>query len=81
MSRSNKVNYSKYETLQCRSCKECLEILEKENPGFNLWNPGGRIYLITCSDREVRHCEVGDSKPSDCMLWELAMDKYWENKI
>lgn len=80
MSRSNKVNYSKHETLQCRSCKECLEILEKQNPGFNLWNPGGRIYCITCSDREVRHCEVGDSKPSDCMLWEQAIDKFWEDR-
>jgi hypothetical protein len=74
------VNQSKYETLQCRNCKECLQIFEKENPGFNYWNPTGRIYLITCSDREVRMCEVGDSKPSGCMLWEQAMDKYWEDR-
>ncbi len=73
--RKNKVNQSKYESLECRICKECKNIIETENPSFNYWNSTGRIYLIVCSDGMTRTCEVGDAKPSDCLKWEQNMDK------
>lgn len=74
--RKNKVNQSKYESLECRNCLECKNIIETENPGFNYWNSTGRIYLIVCSDGMTRACEVGDAKPSDCLVWERNMDKW-----
>lgn len=73
---NNKVNKSKFETLKCRNCPECKEIIEKENPGFNLWNLGNKLYLIKCSDGITRMCEVGDSCPSDCLTWEMAFDSF-----
>lgn len=79
MGRSNKVNQAKYETLACRNCPACKRISEVETPGFNYWNSTGRTYLIICSDGFTRTCEVGDSKPSDCLTWEQNFNAWSES--
>jgi hypothetical protein len=76
----NKVNTAKYEILKCRSCLRCKSIEERKTPGFNYWYSTGCIYLIICDDGFTRICEVGEAKPSGCLIDEENWESWDSNE-
>lgn len=74
-----KVDKPKYERLECFSCSECKDIREMRNKEcFSFYKNTDRYYLVTCTDNQIRHCEVGEKRPTWCYKWEKSHDKFME---